>query len=179
MNLILILRLCRVCILMWCLVALFRGISPAQAGKRDFAEQVLDQPYTVGAITTQKIRRKGTNPGTEERDPLAAHRAAAGPVEALPDVDISPETQTAATGAGRKFARPRYLNVAVSPAQSGTDICGFGPWIGKVLDESALRRTQRPYRILTPQAKITRDFHPARINVFIDGEKRVLRVGCW
>lgn len=55
--------------------------------------------------------------------------------------------------------------------------CDFEDWIGKPVDEAALRETGRPYRILKPGDMMTMDHNPDRINVEHDNGA-VIRVFC-
>ncbi len=57
--------------------------------------------------------------------------------------------------------------------------CDFSGWVGKPVDQVALKATGRDYRILKPDAPATRDFQPGRINVYTDEKGgTVLRVSC-
>lgn len=55
--------------------------------------------------------------------------------------------------------------------------CDFEAWVGKPVDETALKNTGRAYRILKPDDMMTMDHSPERINVeHKDG--KVTRVWC-
>lgn len=56
--------------------------------------------------------------------------------------------------------------------------CAFDGWAGHMVDEAAVKATDRPYRIITPGSAITEDFSPARINVEIDDKRIVTKVWC-
>ncbi len=55
--------------------------------------------------------------------------------------------------------------------------CEFDGMVGKKLDEAALQKTGRPYRIVVPGMAVTQDFSPDRINVEHD-KGIVTRVWC-
>ncbi len=55
--------------------------------------------------------------------------------------------------------------------------CDFEEWVGKPLDEAAVKATGRVYRILTPDSMMTMDHSPDRINVVHD-KGEVTRVWC-
>ncbi len=55
--------------------------------------------------------------------------------------------------------------------------CDFEAWIGKPVNEAAIKATARPHRILTPGSMMTMDHRPDRINVEHD-DGRVTRVWC-
>lgn len=68
-----------------------------------------------------------------------------------------------------------YLPPPVMPAEES---CTFDEWVGKPVDEDAVKATGRVYRILPPGAMATMDFSPARINVDTDENGIVIRVHC-
>lgn len=43
--------------------------------------------------------------------------------------------------------------------------CDFEAWVGKPLDEAAIKATERPSRVMTPGSAMTMDHNPDRINV--------------
>lgn len=48
--------------------------------------------------------------------------------------------------------------------------CNFSDWVGKPVDEAALKATGRPWRVLGPQDQITMEYMIGRINVIaVDG----------
>lgn len=56
--------------------------------------------------------------------------------------------------------------------------CDFEGWVGKPVDEAAVKETGRVYRILPPNSVMTMDHNPERINVEHDDNKLVTRVWC-
>lgn len=75
----------------------------------------------------------------------------------------------------------------VSPSFSGEESyapdmspqpCDFPQFIGKAVDESALKAIGRPFRILPPGGMATMDFSPARINLETDDKGIVTRIHC-
>lgn len=56
--------------------------------------------------------------------------------------------------------------------------CSFNDWVGKEVDEDAVKAAGRPYRILGPNAAATMDFNPERINVIVDDNNVVTVVRC-
>jgi len=56
--------------------------------------------------------------------------------------------------------------------------CDFEAWVGKPVDEAAVKATGRVYRLLTPQSMMTMDHNPERINVVHGDDGVVTRVWC-
>lgn len=56
--------------------------------------------------------------------------------------------------------------------------CEFEDWVGKPVDEAAIKATDRPYRILKPDSMMTMDHSPSRINVEHGDDGVVTRVWC-
>lgn len=56
--------------------------------------------------------------------------------------------------------------------------CDFEAWVGKPVDEAAVKETGRVYRILKPDSMMTMDHSPDRINVVHDDKGVVTRVWC-
>lgn len=56
--------------------------------------------------------------------------------------------------------------------------CSFEDWVGKKVDEAAVKKTGRPYRILSPDSMMTMDHSPQRINIVHDKDGTVTRVWC-
>ncbi len=56
--------------------------------------------------------------------------------------------------------------------------CDFEEWVGKALDEAAIKATGRPNRVMAPGAMMTMDHNPQRINVEHDKDMKVTRVWC-
>ncbi len=56
--------------------------------------------------------------------------------------------------------------------------CNFEDWVGKPVDEEAVKATGRKYRIMTPEQPATMDFNQERINVIHDDGGKVVRVFC-
>jgi hypothetical protein len=56
--------------------------------------------------------------------------------------------------------------------------CDFEGWVGKPVDEAAVKETGRVYRILKPDSMMTMDHNPERINVVHDEDGKVTRVWC-
>ncbi|PZQ46906.1 MAG: hypothetical protein DI551_04245 [Micavibrio aeruginosavorus] len=57
--------------------------------------------------------------------------------------------------------------------------CDFEAWVGKAVDEVAIKETGRPFRILKPDSMMTMDHNPDRINVVTDKEEGIVaRVWC-
>jgi hypothetical protein len=56
--------------------------------------------------------------------------------------------------------------------------CSFPQWVGKPVDEAAVKAQDRPYRILKPGAPMTMDYSPARIDLKVDDNGVVTEVTC-
>lgn len=56
--------------------------------------------------------------------------------------------------------------------------CDFEDWVGKPVDEAAIKATGRPSRIMAPGSMMTMDHSPQRINVEHDKDMKVTRVWC-
>lgn len=56
--------------------------------------------------------------------------------------------------------------------------CAFEAWVGKPVDEAAVKATGRIYRILKPDSMMTMDHNPDRINVVHGDDGIVTRVWC-
>lgn len=67
--------------------------------------------------------------------------------------------------------------VAAAVAEENIE-CSFQEWIGKPVDEDAVRALHRPYRILGPDSMATMDFSPVRINLEVDEEGIVTAIRC-
>lgn len=65
-----------------------------------------------------------------------------------------------------------------APAPEAGPPCVYDHFTGHPVDETVLKETGRPYRLLPPGTGATRDFNPARINLETDDEGIVLRVWC-
>lgn len=89
-------------------------------------------------------------------------------------VIYSPEMGEVADPANVVVAEGPQAEVpAVSEAE-----CSFNDWVGKEVDEDAVKAAGRPYRILGPNAAATMDFNPERINVIVDDKNIVTVVRC-
>ncbi len=69
------------------------------------------------------------------------------------------------------------VDSASAPALSEAE-CSYNDWVGKEVDEEAVKAVGRPYRILGPNAAATMDFNPERINVMVDDKNIVTVVRC-
>jgi len=56
--------------------------------------------------------------------------------------------------------------------------CDFEEWVGKLVDEAAVKATGRIYRLLKPDSMMTMDHNPERINVVHGEDGVVTRVWC-
>jgi hypothetical protein len=90
-------------------------------------------------------------------------------------VEIDPDSGV--SDAGVSFVPPDGDAMVMPPAMQPA-ACDFAAWIGKPVDESAVKATGRPYRILPPGAMMTMDHSPDRINVETDDAGIVVRVFC-
>lgn len=71
------------------------------------------------------------------------------------------------SGPGAATASP---NESAMPPAPNPDVfkdasCDFEDWVGKALDEAAIKAEGRPHRILKPGDAVTMDHNPERINV--------------
>ncbi len=66
----------------------------------------------------------------------------------------------------------------VPPTILAPQSCDFPQFIGKPVDEAALKALGRPYRVLPPGAMATMDFSPVRINLETDDKGLVTRITC-
>ena len=69
-------------------------------------------------------------------------------------------------------------SMAVSAEPPQAQPCDFPEWIGKPVDEAAVKATGRPYRILGLQDAMTFDYSPDRINVRVDDKHVVMGISC-
>lgn len=67
---------------------------------------------------------------------------------------------------------------AETTEETGAAACDFDQWLGKEVDESAVKETGRIYRLLPPNSVATMDFNPERINVMVDDKNIVTAVRC-
>lgn len=105
--------------------------------------------------------------------------------------------QVGAAGVGHKgvtyspqlgeVADPAHMTVASSEEDAAAQEeaaapsegeCVKNDWVGKAVDEDAVKAVGRPYRILSPDSAATMDFSPERINVIVDDHKVVTAVRC-
>lgn len=82
-----------------------------------------------------------------------------------------------------EVADPAHVIVAESAQTEEVPVlneaaCNFNDWVGKAVDEDAVKAVGRPYRILSPNAAATMDFNPERINVIVDDNNVVTVVRC-
>jgi hypothetical protein len=111
----------------------------------------------------------------EEGLPRVAVEPVAEPVDApLPSTDAA-----SPGGAAVTEEELPYSDVPPPSREVFKDAaCNFEGWIGRKVDEAAVKATGRPYRILEPGAMMTMDHNPKRINVEHDGKGTVKRVWC-
>ncbi len=64
-----------------------------------------------------------------------------------------------------------------APAMAEAE-CSYNDWVGKAVDEEAVKATGRVYRILKPDSAATMDYNPERINVIVDDHNVVTAVRC-
>lgn len=67
--------------------------------------------------------------------------------------------------------------ISVPSEKIGVD-CSFLHWMGKPVNEEALKETGRPYRILPPGSMMTMDHNEQRINVHVDDNGIVTGLRC-
>jgi|GEM_PF-1404810 hypothetical protein len=93
-------------------------------------------------------------------------------------VTYSPEMGEVADPADMAVANNEEGAAEQAPASSEAE-CNFpSDWVGKPVDEEAVKAVGRPYRILAPDSAATMDFSPERLNVMIDDKKVVTAVRC-
>lgn len=64
-------------------------------------------------------------------------------------------------------------------AEADNKDCGtYIEWIGQKVSNSALEKTGKPFRILPPNAMMTMDHNPERINVHVNEEGVIENVKC-
>lgn len=66
----------------------------------------------------------------------------------------------------------------VPPTILAPQPCDFPQFIGKPVDEAAIKALGRPYRVLPPGSAATMDFSPVRINLETDDKGLVSRITC-
>lgn len=113
--------------------------------------------------------------GETKSAPEPAAVSAPGTVEA-------PSSQTVGEAAGEMSDIPDQTDVHSDVPPPSRDVfvdsaCDFEGWIGKPVDEAAIKKAGRPYRILKPDDMMTMDHNPERINIEHDGGK-VVRIWC-
>ena len=72
---------------------------------------------------------------------------------------------------------------AISPAagqqKEEAQTCGdYSAWLGQKVDESAVAKSGKIYRILPPHSMMTMDHNPQRINVHTDDDGIIVKVTC-
>lgn len=114
--------------------------------------------------------------------------ASSSPTPAIEEEDAGPVPpvlqgpQTVGEAAGEMVDIPEQTDVHSDVPPPSREVfvdaeCDFEGWVGKPLDETGLKNTGRPYRILKPGDMMTMDHSPERINVeHTDG--KVTRVWC-
>ena len=113
-----------------------------------FALPACDAPAKEGGIDGDVLSTPAMDEGTSEGDAGMAE-------EPAPTSDLPPP--------------PRDVFHDAS--------CDFEDWIGKPVDEAALKETGRPYRIIKPGDPVTMDYNQERINVEHENGT-VVRVNC-
>lgn len=104
-------------------------------------------------------------------EPLATDNASAG----------SSMAEDSPAGEGVTAEEIPHSDVPPPSREVFTDAdCDFEDWVGKPVGEveTAVKDTERPYRILTPDSVMTMDHSPDRINVVHDKDGKVTRVWC-
>ena len=56
--------------------------------------------------------------------------------------------------------------------------CDFASWVGKPVDEAAVKATGRPWRVLQPGVMVTMEYQEGRINIQVDDAGIVTGVTC-
>lgn len=100
-------------------------------------------------------------------------------VEGVPGaVEGSPGQEGISVEEAERLGVPLEDNVE-PPVMAEPDCSAFEEWVGKPVDEAAVKATGRPFRILKPGMAVTMDFSPDRINVETDEKGEiVVRVYC-
>ncbi|HEY0900633.1 MAG TPA: I78 family peptidase inhibitor [Micavibrio sp.] len=97
-------------------------------------------------------------------------QGAAGPATPEEGVTYSPDMAA--------VSEPSSAEMAEDSQPVDEASCNFNEWVGKEVDEDAVKAAGRPYRILPPDGAATMDFSPERINVMIDENRIVTAVRC-
>ncbi len=66
-------------------------------------------------------------------------------------------------------------------AATGGDGCGaaaYGDLIGQPVSAFAARQGTGTVRIIRPGQPVTKDYNPARLNVMLDAQDRIIRMRC-
>ena len=97
------------------------------------------------------------------------------------DVYVSGSSSPSEEGAG--VSEPYNFeedDVLESPSHEvEEDGCGdHRNWVGKKVDERAVKATGQPYRILKPNSAVTQDYSAQRINVIVNDRDIVIEVKC-
>lgn len=97
------------------------------------------------------------------------------------DVYVSGSSSPSEEGAG--VSEPYDFeeeDVLESPSHEvEEDGCGdHRNWVGKKVDERAVKATGQPYRILAPNSAVTQDYSAQRINVIVNDRDIVIEVKC-
>lgn len=127
------------------------AVMPGSAGSHE--QPVSSDAYTGGGATVNG-----------EAMPGVASEGSMGSEGKPPSIGMEPPPSTGAES-------PFSPDLAPQP-------CDFPHFIGRPVDEKAIKALGRPYRILPPGAMATMDFSPARINVETDDKGTVLRISC-
>ena len=116
-------------------------------------------------------------------DEQAGKEPSAGATEAQKPIsgDLSDSSMAEDSPAGPAVTEQEIPHSDVPPPsrEAFTDAsCDFEAWVGKPVDEAAVKETGRVYRILKPDSMMTMDHNPERINVVHGDDGIVTRVWC-
>lgn len=107
----------------------------------------------------------------------SAATPSAGGEEAVPEGSSLSENSPAAEGVTAE--EMPHSDVPPPSRAVFTDAeCDYEGWVGKPVDEAAVKAEGRIYRVLTPDSMMTMDHNPERINVVHDKDGKVTRVWC-
>lgn len=94
------------------------------------------------------------------------------------DFGISGVAGSSSDGEGDGVSHEEGFILAIPPVQQQESCGDHSGWVGKKVDEQAVKATGQPYRILKPDSMVTEDFNAQRINVITNDENIVIEVRC-
>ena len=152
------------------------GLVLALLGCDNAQEQAsAEQPQAGEAITSAPAPTPAPTPAAPVVVPEGAPGAISG------DLNEGEGSMAETSPAGEAVTESELPQSDVPPPsrEAFTDAsCDYEAWVGKAVDEAAVKETGRVYRIMKPDSMMTMDHNPERINVVHGDDGIVTRVWC-